>query len=109
MEDLPTRTAIRELEKKYKCDHTFLISENQCRHTALVCMTCGLHIDNLMNRVIAENEVLRIILDTYEREMSIHNIDFTSHKHMFQDGILDLYLKEKVNQYISKRRRSDDL
>jgi hypothetical protein len=85
------------------------LRERQCKcdHPSLKCSLCRLSIDNMCNEQQAEINLLHIILEQLEELLSVHNIEFTSYRHIVKDSIIEEAAKIKLREYISHRRMSE--
>lgn len=80
-----------------------------CPHPSFKCSLCGIYKDNLFNEYQAEIDVLLIILDNYEKLLDDCSIPHPTYKQLFQSGIISMWKQEKIRQYISHRRPTEEL
>jgi len=80
-----------------------------CMHPSYKCSLCGVYKDNLFNEYQAQIDVLLLILDHYERTLDIHNIQHPKYYDLLNNGIINYWRTDKIKQYISRNRKTEQL
>ena len=79
-----SRLEVKLLETKSNCSHT------ECGHSAYKCFKCRKWKDNLENELVAENEILKVLLAFY--------MPYYIYIDLMEGGIVETWIRDKKNR-----------
>lgn len=99
---------IEEQDFSYREEARLREKQAVCPHPSFKCSLCGKYKDNLFNEYRAEIDVLLMILNHYEHILDIFSIPHPRYFELLDDGIIDMWKKDKIIQYIEHERKPED-